>query len=84
MFCVGMTLRTNLVVTAYHNHLECRQHEHSLFEMTHPTKHQKVDAFLDWLSRGEAFAASAKVMLGSNVTHEITDVERLHGFPAGD
>ncbi len=74
---------TNAVVTAFHNHLECGQHSHKLFEATYPTSKTKEDAFLDWLSRGEAFAASAKVMLGSNVSHEITNVERLQGFPAG-
>jgi len=84
MFCVGMAMGTNDVVTAYHNHLNCRQHEHKLFEITYPTNKHKEDGFLDWLSAGESLATSAKVMLGSNVTHELTDVERLYGFPAGD
>jgi hypothetical protein len=84
LFCVGMALGTNEVVTAFHNHLGWRQHGHKLFERANPTEKHKEDAFLDWLSRGEALAASAKVLLGSNISHEITDVERLHGFPAGD
>ncbi len=84
LFCVGMALRTHKVVTAYHNHLEYGQHGHKLFEQMWPTDKQKEDAFLDWLATGVAVATSAKVMLGSTVSHEITEVERLWGFPEGE
>ena len=84
MFCVAFSTRTHKVITAYHNHLEYGQHGHRLFERSYPTTPQKEDAFLEWLSRGEDVANSAKVLLGSNVSHEITNVSRLQGFPSGD
>jgi hypothetical protein len=81
MFCVGLSTRTEKVITAFHNHLCFSQHDHALFEAVYPSDASKEDAFLEWLSRGEAVAASAKVLLGSNVSHEITDVLRMRGFP---
>lgn len=84
MFCVAMNLRTNGIVTAFHHHLDCGCKHHGQFEARYPRSKDKEDAFLDWLSKGEDMAASARVMLGSSVSHEIADVERLKGFPFGD
>jgi hypothetical protein len=80
MFCVGLSPRTKKVITAFHNHLSFSRHDHSLFETAYPSDARKEDAFLEWLSRGESVAASAKVFLGTNVSHEITDVLRMQGF----
>ena len=80
LFCVALDKKTDVVITAYHNHLDYGQFGHKLFENAHRTDALKQDAFLAWLKKGEDVATSAKVMLGTNVSHEITDVERLIGF----
>ena len=80
LFCVALDKNTDVVITAYHNHLDYGQFGHKLFENAHRTDALKQDAFLAWLKKGEDVATSAKVMLGTNVSHEITDVERLIGF----
>ena len=84
MFCVALSPRTKKVITAFHNHLGFQQHGHRLFQRAHPTVPRKEDAFLEWFSVSEEAATAAKVMRGSNVSHLITNVERLHGFPAGE
>lgn len=80
LFCVALNKKNGRVVSAYHNHLEFRVDHHKLFEQKYKNDQNKQDAFLVWLKHGEEIAASAKLMLGTNVSHEITDVERLKGF----
>lgn len=80
LFCVALDEKTDEVLSAYHNHLEFHVDHHRLFERRYKKDQDKQDAFLVWLNDGEALAASAKLMLGTTVSHKIDLVERLKGF----